>query len=489
MLKFRFGLLLFISGVSFAQNIGINVKSPLTTLQVNSNLTGGINLKNSTGNPRLSFFSDTLPGSASLFAIGIDATDANKFKIGTTGVDASTRFTILPGGNIGIGTTNPAALLDIAGMVSLNKIISPYGQDIIVNPGNLSTLGYGNVMKFGAGTGSPIGGFELAQFDDEAGFRSDVSYIVASGPYGPGWPEMHYAVSGGSLSAPTISNANSPITYFNFDGHNGTSYCTVAQIGAVLETGVSSTNMPGALVFGTSGGAVLPDNGSFAAITERMRLASNGFLGLNTSTPGRRVEILDHDTAQLRLSYSGYVYTDLQTTSGGNLAIIPTGGNVGIGTVLPGYMLDVQGGDINASANVRAAGTVLTSDIRLKRNVVNLENGISSVMQLRPVTYQKKANLESVDYSKNEMGFIAQEVQKLFPQLVVEGNDKDRILALDYNSLIAVLTRAIQEQQKLIEEQKTKLSAQGKQMESYGRSILTLQDQMAELKAKNTASK
>ncbi|MCF2491455.1 tail fiber domain-containing protein, partial [Dyadobacter sp. CY347] len=67
------------------------------------------------------------------------------------------------------------------------------------------------------------------------------------------------------------------------------------------------------------------------------------------------------------------------------------------------------------------------------------------------VSYEKKATIADSVYNKSEIGFIAQEVQKILPQLIREGKDADKTLALDYNSLIPVLTRAIQEQQKQIE--------------------------------------
>ncbi|MGC6428571.1 MAG: tail fiber domain-containing protein [Flavobacteriales bacterium] len=67
--------------------------------------------------------------------------------------------------------------------------------------------------------------------------------------------------------------------------------------------------------------------------------------------------------------------------------------------------------------------------------------------KLRPVQYSKKQNLISQDYNKEEFGFIAQEVRKLLPSLVSEGLDEDKLLSMDYNSLISILTKAIQEQQ------------------------------------------
>jgi N-methylhydantoinase B/oxoprolinase/acetone carboxylase alpha subunit len=84
------------------------------------------------------------------------------------------------------------------------------------------------------------------------------------------------------------------------------------------------------------------------------------------------------------------------------------------------------------------------------------------VLKLRPVEY----NLISNDL--RQVGFIAQEVQKLVPEVVTgkEGDlNKGEILGITYSNLVPVLAKAIQEQQKQIEDQNAKIAAQQKQIE------------------------
>ena len=67
-----------------------------------------------------------------------------------------------------------------------------------------------------------------------------------------------------------------------------------------------------------------------------------------------------------------------------------------------------------------------------------------------------------------QVGFIAQEVNKLVPEVItgIEGDlEKGEILGITYANLVAVLTKAIQEQQKQIEDLHQKLEAQGKKMD------------------------
>jgi trimeric autotransporter adhesin len=105
---------------------------------------------------------------------------------------------------------------------------------------------------------------------------------------------------------------------------------------------------------------------------------------------------------------------------------------------------------VNTRGTVWSNGTQLSSDLRLKTNIQPLLNSIDLIMKLNPVHYDKKNSIESSDYAKTENGFIAQELQKVLPYLVSEGTDQDKILSVDYNSIIPVLTKGIQEQQLVI---------------------------------------
>jgi hypothetical protein len=145
------------------------------------------------------------------------------------------------------------------------------------------------------------------------------------------------------------------------------------------------------------------------------------------------------------------------STAIGNGAIANTANTIRLGNN------DVT--DVNTKGTFTATAVQVSSDLRLKTNISPLANSLETVMQLNPVHYMKKGSLASTGYTREENGFIAQEIQKILPFVVTEGTDENKLLSVDYNSFIPMLTKAIQEQQKQIEDQNAKIAAQQKQIE------------------------
>ncbi len=120
-------------------------------------------------------------------------------------------------------------------------------------------------------------------------------------------------------------------------------------------------------------------------------------------------------------------------------------------------------GSRRAYINTNGAWTV-DSDLRLKKNINNMQPTLGKVMQMRPVTYHYNEQKNSASKS---LGFIAQEVQPLFPEMVVEGEDGKLGMSYSYAGVIAI--KALQEQQEIIE--------------SYEERVQRLEKELAELKA------
>ena len=95
-----------------------------------------------------------------------------------------------------------------------------------------------------------------------------------------------------------------------------------------------------------------------------------------------------------------------------------------------------------ASGSLTVAGDVtISSDARLKSNIVALGPTLISLLQLEAKSYTMKNDAEQ----KQKIGLLAQEVQKVFPELVSE--DNNGMLAVNYQALVPVLINALKEQE------------------------------------------
>jgi len=118
-----------------------------------------------------------------------------------------------------------------------------------------------------------------------------------------------------------------------------------------------------------------------------------------------------------------------------------------------------QIGSISQSGTTAVAYNT-TSDYRLKENVTPLNNALARVQALKPVTYTWKAAPDEIGE-----GFIAHELAEVCPQAVtgekdaVDADGKPVYQGIDTSFLVATLTKAIQEQQAMIEELKAKVIA------------------------------
>ena len=88
------------------------------------------------------------------------------------------------------------------------------------------------------------------------------------------------------------------------------------------------------------------------------------------------------------------------------------------------------------------------SDRRVKENIKTIDNALAKVLCLRGVTY----NRTDLDDKSEKIGVIAQEIQEILPQVVMEENDR---YSVAYGNIVGVLIEAIKEQQSQIEELKT----------------------------------
>jgi len=101
------------------------------------------------------------------------------------------------------------------------------------------------------------------------------------------------------------------------------------------------------------------------------------------------------------------------------------------------------------------------SDQTAKTNVVNLESSLDKVLSLRGVSFDWNPEVvpKKAEKQKSSIGLIAQEVEKVIPEVVVTEKIEDKDLkTVEYENLVAVLVEAIKEQQQQIEELKERVA-------------------------------
>ena len=115
-----------------------------------------------------------------------------------------------------------------------------------------------------------------------------------------------------------------------------------------------------------------------------------------------------------------------------------------------------SGGAFHADGEITAFSSTTASDRKLKINIGNTKYGLSDVLKLRGVDFNWKDKFDG----KEDIGFIAQEVQEVIPELVKEVDnlkEDGTHLTVDYAKTTAILVEAIKEQQKQIEELKSEI--------------------------------
>ena len=288
-------------------------------------------------------------------------------------------------------------------------------------------------------------------------------------------------------------------------------------IGGNVSGGSAEVN----LIYGSSGGGLAFNRFNGTTITESMRLDSSGNLGIGTSSPTTRLSVVSSTNAGISVN-DGTVNTIIYNSTGGVASIgtttnhpvdfysnnaarmrIDSSGNLLVGTtaqlgavvaravfVSAGNVLALQAGNgsvgaymtnasstgnwqpfsfnnngtsfsqigsITCTASATAYNT--SSDYRLKENVQPMQGALATVAALKPVTYKWKS-----DGSAGQ-GFIAHELQAVVPDCVtgtkdaIDAEGKPQYQGVDTSFLVATLTAAIQEQQALITNLTTRLTA------------------------------
>jgi len=209
-------------------------------------------------------------------------------------------------------------------------------------------------------------------------------------------------------------------------------------------------------------GSNLGVDGTSVPTNERMRIDSSGNL-LVGGTTGADFKLRVNRSGNLGIARfenadtSGLTYDQTQ---------IIVGQAAGSGFMFARYYTSAGGaaqfafrGDGQMLATVTSIASI--SDARTKENVRNSSDGLDTVLGLRAVRFDFKEGFSN--NRKNQLGFIAQEIEQVFPEAVdVSGQkaeDGSEYKTVAPSTLIPVLVKAIQEQQALIQSLTTRITA------------------------------
>ncbi len=247
----------------------------------------------------------------------------------------------------------------------------------------------------------------------------------------------------------TIVASGDALGAISFSGANGTSFDQAASIVAFVDgTPGASGDMPGRLVFSTTAdGAASP--------TERMRLTSTGALligGTNISTGKLFVSAnIPAETSQRIALFSGSGAGDAILEG---IAISKFDNNSTTAQIFQRFYINNGtggSGQINANGSGAAAFGSF-SDARLKENIVDIPSQLQNICSLRPVEFDYK------DGSGHQIGFIAQEMEQVYPDAVAQGTD-DMLTVTGWSKTEARLVKALQEAIAKIETIEAKVAA------------------------------
>ena len=179
---------------------------------------------------------------------------------------------------------------------------------------------------------------------------------------------------------------------------------------------------------------------------QKLQVSGNIGLGSNTDRyRGNIIQVYDSNADfQIQGGASAINFIVANKASTAESFRISTTGNVGIGTTAPDYWLKVVSGATNG--HVASDGTWSNaSDSRIKQNVTDLSDSLDKVMSMRPISYDLISESPSALGDGRHLGFIAQEMEQILPQVV--DTDSSGMKSISYAVLAPVLTQAIQQQQ------------------------------------------
>ena len=251
---------------------------------------------------------------------------------------------------------------------------------------------------------------------------------------------------------------------------------------------IGNVNIDGGSIDGTTIGANSTAGGSFGDLSSNTHtvsgltankiiftgtggvLKTDSQFGFNDSTnvltvPTATMEVLTMGNGSIQKNITSANGKNLFLTTENNTYNAQTGGG---GIVVKKYssassaFVNIKGGLYisnmgNNPGDLKVVQDIVAfaSDKRLKENIVNIENPLQKIKQLRGVYFDWKNITKKLGFApptmKNEIGMIAQEVEQIIPQAIEPAPFNEEYKTIKYDRLIPLLVECINEQQKQID--------------------------------------
>ena len=398
-------------------NLGIGTTSPSTKLTVYD-----------ATSPQVTFNNGT-----STFIVGNNAGGNNHILYGTGAyplifyTNATEGMRLDSSGNLGIGTSSPIAKLDVRGILAVaNSGASYWGIDRDDSTGALTFSDSNTTPKLSLDTSGNLGlGVTPSAWNTSQWTALESAYGGALAFYKASNVPVTVLTSNAYYDSSWKYKTTDPALQYEMDGNGGTYKWYQAASGtagnAITWTQAMTLDSSGNLLVGTT------DTGLTTGTGIKLKPA-----GQNATTPG----VSQVGSSSANTENTWHVYS--------------TG--AGAYRFYVGY-----GGTVYATSTTISA----ISDARFKENIRDLDAGLAKVMALKPRLYDWKEG-KGADI-KNARGFIAQEFEEVFPDLIDEWKDPAPEGEEPYKSvrqdLIPVLVKAIQEQQAIITQLTARITA------------------------------
>ncbi len=365
-------------------------------------------------------------------------------------------------GDVGIGTVSPTALLHTYGTGT--------GQGNVVFEGGYKTNFPGNPPVSGAGT-------RMMWYPDKAAFRVggvsdtrwDAAYIgsfsTAMGYNATALGDVSVAIGSYTTASNTCSvaigycavSSGAHATAFGNNttasGYGSTAIGDHTVTASYLSTAVGKYNVGG----GTANSWVstdplfeVGDGVSTSSPHNALTILKNGDIGIGTPTPACKLDV------EGTMNLNNGVTSGIALTCNGDEALWSDGtyfswgydagynyfhNPVSIGTsATPFYTLVVNGD----AAKPNGGSWSTLSDVRMKNLKGTYDRGLPDIIKLQPVRFTyKEGNPRGLNSDSEQIGFIAQEVQKIFPEAVSEA--KDGYLDFNIHAVNVAMVNAIKE--------------------------------------------